>query len=212
MYDSVLARPLVLVVGEDPRDLVFVGRHLDDHVDCDVCFAATGGEALALLETRMPDLVLLDVRRPDADGFLVCRAMRAVPATRDVPVLFLAAERDLLWVRRAFESGGTDFVTKPFDGRELASRVRAHLQLRRQREELQRQKELLTAALARVWRLEGLIPICMYCHRMGESEAAWQRLEAYIAEHEDARFSHGICPSCFAERFPEAEPLSGRHA
>lgn len=212
MYESVLARPLVLVVGEDPRDLVFVGRHLDDHVDCDVCFAATGGEALALLETRMPDLVLLDARGPESDGFLVCRALRAVRATRDLPVLFLAAERDPLCVRRCFEAGGTDLVARPFDGRELAARVRAHLLVRRQRDELRRQKELLEAALARLWRLEGLIPICMYCHRMGESESAWQRLDAYIAEHDDARFSHGICPACFAERFPEAEPLPGRHA
>lgn len=68
---------------------------------------------------------------------------------------------------------------------------------------LLRQKDDLEEALARVRGLEGIIPVCMHCHRIREGEADWQRFEAYLSAHSDAQFSHGICPSCFRERYDD---------
>lgn len=72
---------------------------------------------------------------------------------------------------------------------------------------LLRQKDELEEALARVRGLEGIIPVCMHCHRIREGEADWQRFEAYLSAHSDAHFSHGICPSCFRERYDDSAKL-----
>ena len=55
----------------------------------------------------------------------------------------------------------------------------------------------LEKALARVKQLQGLLPICSYCHRIRDDKNYWQRVEGYISAHSEARFSHGICPDCF---------------
>jgi hypothetical protein len=63
--------------------------------------------------------------------------------------------------------------------------------------DLARQVEELEQALARVKQLQGLLPICAYCKNIRNDQNYWQRVEEYVATHTDARFSHGICPTCF---------------
>jgi DNA-binding response OmpR family regulator len=91
--------------------------------------AGFGGtlEALAQFD---PDLVLLDVMLPDADGFELCRRIRNTPALAQVPVLFLTARSDEVDRVLGLEIGGDDYVTKPFSTRELVARVKAHLRRR----------------------------------------------------------------------------------
>jgi PAS domain S-box-containing protein len=74
----------------------------------------------------------------------------------------------------------------------------------RRRMEVQLQERLaeLEAALAHVKRLQGIIPICSYCHRIRRDPETWQQLEAYVSEHSEAQLSHGICPSCLSDHFP----------
>jgi len=74
----------------------------------------------------------------------------------------------------------------------------------RRRLETQMEERLaeLEAALAHVKRLQGIIPICAHCHSVRTDPETWQRLEAYVAEHSDAQFSHGICPSCLERHYP----------
>jgi hypothetical protein len=78
-------------------------------------------------------------------------------------------------------------------------RVANQLELKKQRDLLNRQKEELEAALAKVKLLEGIIPVCMYCKKIQRDDKAWQQMEAYITEHSEALFSHGICPECAPE-------------
>ena len=61
----------------------------------------------------------------------------------------------------------------------------------------------LKAALAEIKTLKGIIPICMHCHKIRDDKESWQGLEHYIQEHSDAHFSHGLCPECFAEHYPD---------
>lgn len=72
---------------------------------------------------------------------------------------------------------------------------------------LEEQREKLIAelreALANVKSLSGLLPICMYCHKIRDDKGYWNRVETYIREHSEAEFSHGLCPDCLEERFPE---------
>jgi signal transduction histidine kinase len=105
-----------------------------------------GPSALRAVQRRRPGLVLLDVAMPGMDGYEVCRRLRADPRTREVPVLFLSAREDAADKVRAFESGGLDFVTKPFQPAEVLARVALQLDLARRR-----------AALAESYRtLQGL--------------------------------------------------------
>ncbi len=61
----------------------------------------------------------------------------------------------------------------------------------------------LEAALARVRTLEGLLPICMHCHKIRDEGDTWQRLEEYMSDHADVNFSHGLCPECLEKYYPE---------
>jgi two-component system KDP operon response regulator KdpE len=92
--------------------------------EIDVLGAATGEEALDVVEQEHPDLVLLDIGLPDIDGFEVLRRIREFA---DVPVIMLTARDDTLDKVRGLELGADDYITKPFDHLELLARVRAVL-------------------------------------------------------------------------------------
>ena len=86
--------------------------------------------ALRAALRRVPDLILLDVMMPDMDGYTFCQRLQADPTLRDVPVLFISALHDTASKVRAFESGGVDYLTKPFHEAEVLARVRTQLRLR----------------------------------------------------------------------------------
>jgi sigma-B regulation protein RsbU (phosphoserine phosphatase) len=89
---------------------------------------ATGGEAALQLAARTPpDLVLLDIMMPGLDGYEVCRRLRQLPATADVPIMFLSSLEDVRDKARGFEAGGNDYLTKPFELLEVKARVRSLL-------------------------------------------------------------------------------------
>jgi signal transduction histidine kinase len=105
----------------------------------------SGQQALVAAERDPPDLILLDINMPDLNGFEVCARLAASPAVKDIPVIFLTALSDIADKVRAFEVGGVDYITKPFQVEEVHARVRTHLALRRTRVELSRNLQKLQA-------------------------------------------------------------------
>ncbi|OGR40910.1 MAG: hypothetical protein A2X35_02975 [Elusimicrobia bacterium GWA2_61_42] len=105
--------------------------------------AVSGEAALQAVEAELPDLVLLDINMPGMSGYEVCERLKAVEKFRDVPVIFLSALSETLDKVRAFGAGGVDYVSKPFQFEEVEARVRAHLELRRQKRELKDSYERL---------------------------------------------------------------------
>ncbi|MCX7192341.1 MAG: EAL domain-containing protein [Proteobacteria bacterium] len=100
--------------------------------------AAISGElALRAAKSNPPELVLLDIRMPGMDGYEVCRHLKADPATRDIPVIFLSAASEMGDKLQGFEVGAVDYVTKPYQRDELLARVRTHLELNRLRHHLE---------------------------------------------------------------------------
>jgi two-component system sensor histidine kinase/response regulator len=93
------------------------------------------------LAVRRPDLILLDLLMPEMDGFEVCRRIRENPDWAQIPVIFLSSADDKGLIVRALESGGVDYITKPFNHAELVTRVRTHLALKRARDELKQLAE-----------------------------------------------------------------------
>jgi diguanylate cyclase (GGDEF)-like protein/PAS domain S-box-containing protein len=150
-------RPLVLVVDDDATMRVLVAETLEPD-GIEVAEAHDGPAALAALHARTPDLVLLDVQMPGVDGFSVCEEIRALPAGADLPVVMMTGLEDVDSIRRAYEVGATDFVTKPLQWLILAHRVRYLLRASVNLAELRRGRERLANAqrLARMgsWRMD----------------------------------------------------------
>src|SRR5678810_332923 len=89
--------------------------------------ALNGEMALQSAIRTRPDLVLLDIVMPGMDGYEVCRRLREMPETADVPIMFLSSLEDVQHKTRGFEAGGNDYLTKPFEMLEVKARVRSLL-------------------------------------------------------------------------------------
>ncbi len=121
----------VLIADDDPTIRSLVRAYLTDpYTTCSE--AADGAAAVRLAGECRPDAVLLDVEMPNMDGFEACRALKADPWTRPIPVLFLTAQGDVPDVVRGLDLGAAGYVTKPFDADELSARVRSALRARRE--------------------------------------------------------------------------------
>jgi len=131
-------RSHVLVVDDEPRNRALLRALLSDtHLVTDVASGAAAIEVVNRDESI--DLVLLDVMMPDLDGFAVCRQIKQLRPEPFLPVLLLTALTDQPSRNAGFEAGADDFVTKPFDRRELLLRTRAFLKLRHQDERIRSQ-------------------------------------------------------------------------
>jgi PleD family two-component response regulator len=118
-----VANPRILI-AEDEFSLRLVLRTILEREGFTVLEASNGAEALRLANTEVPDLALLDVMMPDLDGYEVCRQIRGSFTTRHIPVVMLTARTEVGDKVRGLEGGANDYVTKPWDNRELVLRIR----------------------------------------------------------------------------------------
>lgn len=119
-------KPRILLIDDDPlmRHIVMAALAKDEY---DIIEASSGTEGLNRAVAEKPDLVLLDVMMPEMDGFEVCFRLRSNALTANIPVVMLTALGDINAKIRGIQIGADDYVTKPFDPRELRSRLIAHL-------------------------------------------------------------------------------------
>jgi PAS domain S-box-containing protein len=117
----------VLIVDDDPEIREVVSEILISR-GFEVREAENGTRALESVNKNVPDLILLDIRLPDIDGFEVCRRLRIREKSNNVPIIFLSGLSDTGDIVRAFSSGGGDYVVKPFKEKELISRIENHLE------------------------------------------------------------------------------------
>ncbi len=184
--------PTILVVDDE----ILVRQVLKQHLGSAgyrLEIASSGAKALEILRSEVIDLVLLDIMMPSMSGFEVCREIRKTKHRKDLPLIFLSAKGRPEDRVASFDEGGNDYLTKPIGRRELLARVATHLELlavhRHQFEEIHE--------------LRGILPICSYCKKIREDDGYWSQLESYISQHSEAEFTHGICPGCLSEKFPE---------
>ena len=121
-------RQKILIVDDEHLNRELLNQELDA-AGYDIAEARNGEEALVRAREWKPDVVLLDVMMPSLDGFEVCRRLKAARATLEIPVIFMTALSDKADKLRAFEAGGADYVTKPFEIEEVLARVKVHVQL-----------------------------------------------------------------------------------
>ena len=161
----------LLVVDDDHDAREALSLMLGD--DYDVLLAADGREALERAIVERPDLVLMDLYMPRMDGLASLEAMRADPATQDVPVILISARGDDLTRSRSLDLGAVDFLQKPFSGRELKARIERTLRFTRRETELQ--------TLARTDPLTGLANLRAFRARLDEEVKRARRYHTPLA-------------------------------
>lgn len=115
-----------MIVEDEPDILVLLAEHFAEE-GYTTLTATTGTEAIVQAKAKRPDLILLDVMMPGMNGFDVCNILRDMPETRTIPVIFLTAVAEMPRKIMGLRLGATDYVTKPFDLRELTARVEVAL-------------------------------------------------------------------------------------
>ena len=133
----------ILVADDRPDNVTLLARYLE-HEGYAYISAYDGEETLAQAREHMPDLLLLDVDMPKKDGFAVLEELRSDPATADLPVIILTAARlEAADVQSGFNLGADDYVTKPFDRRELMARIRTKLRVKQAEDVMRRRNREL---------------------------------------------------------------------
>lgn len=206
----------ILIVDDTPENLRLLAEMLTAR-GYTIRPATSGTLALSGARARLPDLILLDIHMPGVNGFEVCRRLKAEDATKNVPIIFISALSDTRDKVHAFENGGVDYITKPFQEEEVLARIKTHLKISRLEKKLktvnhklkQRVEEQsslnrkLREAMNKVRLLRGLLPICSYCKKIRDDDGYWHQIENYIDAHSEARFSHSICRDCFRKHYPD---------
>ncbi|MEW6493362.1 MAG: response regulator [Cyanobacteriota bacterium] len=128
----------ILVVDDTRENLLLLATMLSD-AGYKIRKAINGTLALGVVEVVKPDLILLDINMPELDGYEVCRRLKSNPDTANIPVIFISAYNEVLDKVKAFEIGGIDYITKPFEMQEVLIRVRTHLTISHQQKQLTQQ-------------------------------------------------------------------------
>lgn len=162
--------------------------------------AVDGRQAVEMAEATQPDVVLMDIEMPEMDGL---EAAQAIQESCPTPVVALTAYETDELVGLASAAGVGAYLVKPPNARELDRAIRIAIARFRDLMELRRLNAELQAALARVKILSGLLPICANCKKIRDDDGYWQDVAVYIREHSEAEFSHGLCPDCAMELYPE---------
>jgi CheY-like chemotaxis protein len=176
----------ILVVDDIPENVEILARQLTRR-GYKVQRAANGTLALQAARQTPPDLVLLDINMPGLSGFEVAAQFKQDKALREIPVIFLSALEETADKVRAFESGGVDYVTKPFQFDEVEARISTHLKLRRLQLELAERNRAFEAANHELRRLEALRANLAAASKFGMWWTYYQQFDRQSAEPESRR-------------------------
>lgn len=186
----------ILLVEDDPMSGLMLQSVLQAQgLKVELC--QDGQSAWELWQRKRFRLVVSDWKLPGMDGIDLCRKIRAAETDYVYFILITVADLDSETETAAIESGVDDFLPKPVNQSVLRNRLRVARRFIEHTE--------------RIRRLEGLLPICSYCHKVRDDRSYWQQIEAYLGEHHGTRFTHGICPECFDKHvLPELQKMESK--
>ncbi|MBE9103278.1 response regulator [Vacuolonema iberomarrocanum] len=151
-----IKNPTILIVDDQIDNIQVLTLFLETQ-GYSVTYALSAKDTLQRLNAIQPDLILLDLFMPDINGLELCKQIKEKPTCHDIPVIFLTASHDERHVITAFEQGAADYMTKPFNAKEVLARAKTHIKLRQKTIELQQAKEQLNIIVTHVQ--DGLIVI-----------------------------------------------------
>ncbi|MGA1409516.1 MAG: putative bifunctional diguanylate cyclase/phosphodiesterase, partial [Prochlorotrichaceae cyanobacterium] len=145
---------IILIVDDIPENLKVLSKTLKQE-GYEVRAVTSGSMALRVVRNATPDIILLDIKMPEMDGYEVCRVLKADPETNHIPIIFLSALDEVVDKVTAFSVGGVDYITKPFQFQEVLARVNNQLQLQAAKAEVERlNAELEKRVIQRTAQLE----------------------------------------------------------
>jgi predicted signal transduction protein with EAL and GGDEF domain/DNA-binding response OmpR family regulator len=152
-------RPARILYADDDAAALIMAQAALEAGGYEVMSAADGSSALELFAKQRPDCLILDIMMPGKNGYEVCRAVRAMPGGKDIPILILTSRDDVESVARAYDSGATDFATKGISSRLLVERIRFLLREHEFRRalEVSRSRLHIVQNMARIghWEVDG---------------------------------------------------------
>ncbi|RKZ41561.1 MAG: hybrid sensor histidine kinase/response regulator [Gammaproteobacteria bacterium] len=143
----------ILVVDDTPENLYLLITMLSEQ-GYEVRSANSGVQALSAVRSNSPDLILLDITMPGMDGYETCKCLKANELTRDIPIIFISALNETFGKIKAFSVGGVDYITKPFQAKEVLVRVVTHINLRHVQKQLEAKNVILQQEVAERKRAE----------------------------------------------------------
>lgn len=149
----------------------------------EVLTATDGEEAFRHFTVYEVPVVVTNWQMPRIDGLELCRRIRGSGRQRYTYIIMVTAREGRDNFLTGMEAGVDDFLTKPIDRDMLQARLRV--------------AERVLSLQAEVSHLKGLLPICMYCHKIRDGQDHWHPIDQYLAERTNSHLSHGICPECF---------------
>ena len=187
----------ILIADDDrvSRRLLEARLLKDGH---EVIVAEEGNQAWGVLqEDPAIRIAILDWNMPGMTGPEICGRARQIKTDQPTYLILLTSRDTRQDIVSGLQAGANDYVTKPFDFDELRARVQVGGRVLQLQKALAGRVKELEEALANVKMLQGLLPICLYCKKIRDDHNYWQQLDKYVADHTEARFSHGICPECY---------------
>jgi sigma-B regulation protein RsbU (phosphoserine phosphatase) len=187
-----------ILIADDDRALrhgLFVRL---SHWGYEPMLSADGTEAGTIIRgPHPPPLALLDWNMPGASGLDLCREIRNLPHVSSMYVVLLTAHTARDEMVAGLDCGADEYMVKPVDWELLRARLQIGTRIVTLQQSLAQRVRELQEALETVKTLSGLLPICSYCRRIRSDDDYWEQLEHFVSAHTGAKFSHGICPSCF---------------
>lgn len=193
-------KPIKLLLVDDNAEDIFLtrrmlekrtGNSLNFHIDHRSDLTGT----LAYLASENPDVVLLDLGLPESLGLQTLE--HVLEAAPNLPIVVFTGLSDEELGIKAVQKGAQDYLVK--------GQVNLDILVRSLRYAIERKQLVidLQDALSQVKILRGLLPICSKCKAIRDDQGNWRRIESYNKERSEAEFSHGICPVCLRELYPE---------
>ncbi len=197
----------VLIAEDDYLVREVIQDTLDNIGHVTIGKAGDGQQAVDLTQSLQPDVVLMDIQMPVMDGL---EASRHIYESCPTPVVVLTAYETPELVEQAGIIGVGAYLTKPPRARELEraiaisiARFADMMELHRVNAEMKARNQELQEALDKVKVLSGMLPICAHCKKIRNDEGYWQDVAVYIRNHSEAEFTHGLCPNCVQEHYPD---------
>ncbi len=135
IFIGFLRQKTVLIVDDEPSNLKIIGEILSEW---DLKIAKNGKDALRIAKKALPDIILLDIMLPDINGYQVCKQLKSISATRNIPIIFITAKNRKEDELYALGLGAIDYITKPFNPTLVKTKVRNHLKYQQTKKRLRK--------------------------------------------------------------------------
>lgn len=164
--------------------------------------AADGLEAVKMTKEIHPDVILMDIKMPGIDGL---EAGRQIQSTCPTPIVIITAYDNQKLVDEASSAGVGAFLVKPPEADQIERAITIAIARHDDLIKLQKLNTKLQKALDEIKQLHGIIPICASCMKIRDDQGIWNKIDRYIQEHSEVKFSHGICPDCTTKLYPDID-------